>query len=547
MTDSAAQPWWRATTVYQIYPRSFYDSNGDGIGDLQGIIQKLDYIRDLGFETIWISPFFQSPQQDFGYDISDYYAIAPEYGDMTDCDQLIREAHQRKMKIIFDLVMNHTSARHPWFIESASSRDNPKADWYIWKDGKGKQGIRQRSPNNWKSMTGGSGWHYHDRRKQFYWASFLPFQPDLNYHNAEVKQAMFDVVRFWLGKGVDGFRLDIFSAIYKDSLFRDNPFSLYILPADEQLGAYFQHFKYTLNRQESFAFSAELRAVADEFGNPERFLVGEVNGDVPVIKKFCLYDGKPGLQAVFMFRTVSQPFNAQSYRKMVEDFERDFPEPFMPTYVFGNHDRKRSMSRLGGDVAKAKLLALFQFTVRGIPFTYNGEELGMTNVRIPLKAAKDTLAQRYRWVPQHIADLWDESLNRDECRTPFQWTDAPNAGFCPQAVQPWLPVAGNYKTVNAEQEQNDSGSLLNFYKRVIHLRNQTPALQSGKLEIADKLCSKKVFAYYRTSGSKRFLVMLNISESRVKIPGLHGKLLLSTRLQNSVHHYLEPWEGRVLE
>ena len=216
-------PWYHKTTIYQIYPRSFYDSNGDGIGDLQGILQKLDYLHELGFETLWISPFFSSPQADFGYDISNYTDIAPEYGTMSDALQLIEEVHKRGMRIVFDMVMNHTSEEHPWFKESRSSRDNPKADWYLWRD----------KPNNWMSVTGGSGWHYAPERGQYYWASFLPFQPDLNYRNPEVKRTMLDVVRIWLGKGVDGFRLDIFNYIYKGAEFQNKPFSFKLIPSEE--------------------------------------------------------------------------------------------------------------------------------------------------------------------------------------------------------------------------------------------------------------------------------------------------------------------------
>ncbi len=263
--------WWKNTTVYQVYPRSYFDSNGDGIGDLKGIIQKLDYIQDLGFETLWISPFFASPQKDFGYDISNYYSIAPEYGDTAVCSQLISEVHKRNMKIIFDLVMNHTSDEHPWFKESAASRSNAKADWYVWKAGKG--------------MVGGSGWHYNEQRKQFYWASFLGFQPDLNYNNPEVKKAMLDVTAYWLAKGVDGFRLDIFNAIYEDTSFRDNPFRFKLIPDEKDPDGFFQKAKYTVNNPKSFEFATELRSTVDKSGT--KYLVGEVFGEPSVLKKYC--------------------------------------------------------------------------------------------------------------------------------------------------------------------------------------------------------------------------------------------------------------------
>lgn len=539
----SAQEWWHSTTVYQIYPRSFYDTDGDGIGDLQGIINKLDYIKELGFETIWISPFFQSPQQDFGYDISDYYSIAPEYGDHQLCEKLIEEVHRRNMKIVFDLVMNHTSIQHEWFRESSRSRDNPKADWYVWRDGKGKDG--KQPPNNWNAMIGGSGWHYHEARQQFYWSSFLPFQPDLNYYNPEVKRAMLDVARYWLGKGVDGFRLDIFNAIYEDSLFRDNPFSFRLLPSEENPDGFFQEVKYSLNRPESFEFATELRRVAEEFDQPERFLVGEVFGDMSTLHNFCEYNNQPGLNAVFLFSTLSTPFKAEDYQEMVELFERNFPEPFQPTYVFSNHDRQRSFSVLGESVEKAKLLALFQFTVRGIPFTYNGEEIGMKQANIPMSKGKDPLAQYYDWIPQFIVNLFGQSLNRDECRTPMQWDATANAGFCPPSAKPWLPVADDYATVNVKHEQNDPNSLLNFYKRVIRLRNETESLKSGRLEIADVLCTKNIFAYYRISGNEKLLVTLNMSGSELTSAVTMGEVLLSTHKQSELGR-MKAWEGRVV-
>jgi glycosidase len=284
-----SHPWYHTTTIYQIYPRSFYDSNSNGIGDLQGIIQKLDYIEQLGFDTIWISPFFASPQSDFGYDISDYTDIAPEYGTMSDAMQLIDEVHKRGMKIVFDIVMNHTSIEHPWFKESRSSRDNPKADWYLWRD----------KPNNWQSITGGSGWHYCAERNQSYWASFLPIQPDLNYRNPEVKKNMLDIVRFWLDKGVDGFRLDIFNVIFKDAGFRDNPFSFKIMPTEDDPSGFFQEARYTLSLPESFDFAKELRSVCNEFG--EKILLGEVSGNKAIIRRFLGDETNNGLGLVFDF------------------------------------------------------------------------------------------------------------------------------------------------------------------------------------------------------------------------------------------------------
>lgn len=340
---------------------------------------------------------------------------------------MIGEIHARDMKIVFDLVMNHTSDEHDWFRESALGKDNLKVDWYVWKGGKGKNSLKP--PNNWKATIGGSGWHYNQTRKQFYWASFLEFQPDLNYSNPEVKNAMLDVARHWLSKGVDGFRLDIFNSIYEGTSFHDNPGSLKIIPSEESPDGFFQKMKYNVNQEESFVFATELRALIDSFQNPARFTVGEVFGDMETVKKFCTYKGKDGLHAIFLFKTLSTPFNPKKWQKMVEELEHNFPAPFVPTYVFSNHDRRRSITPLGNDVRKAKLLAFFQFTVRGIPFTYNGEELGIEKPTLPLKTGKDPLAQRYRSIPQFMVNWTGQSLNRDECRTPVQWDTTENAGF----------------------------------------------------------------------------------------------------------------------
>ena len=386
-------PWYHKTSIYQIYPRSFYDSNADGIGDIPGIIQKLDYIHQLGFETIWVSPFFSSPQADFGYDISDYTNIAPEYGTLKDALQLIEQVHERGMKIVFDMVLNHTSIEHPWFKESKSSRDNPKADWYIWRD----------KPNNWQSMTGGNGWHYAPERGQFFWASFLSFQADLNYRNPEVKKRMLDTVRFWLNQGVDGYRLDIFNVIYKDAEFRDNPFTFKLVPTENDPSGFFQKAQYTLDQPECFEFSKELRTVCNEFG--ETLLLGEVIGDREIVRKFAGDDRNDGLTLVFDFEMLQFKFTADYFHQLIRDIEAHFPNPFMPVYVFSNHDKRRSIHKLGGDIRKAKLLHMLQLTVRGVPCMYNGEELGMTNSKFPFHTALDPIPHKFIFLPRFVFEL----------------------------------------------------------------------------------------------------------------------------------------------
>lgn len=541
---TSQEVWYKKTAIYQIYPRSFYDTNGDGIGDIKGIIEKLDYIQELGFQAIWISPFFSSPQKDFGYDISDYYNIAPEYGTMQDCEKLIEEAHKHNLKIIFDLVMNHTSEEHEWFKASSSSKENDKANWYVWKDGKGRKG--KRKPNNWKAMIGGSGWHWHEGREQFYWSSFLPFQPDLNYHNPEVKQAMLNVAKYWLQKGVDGFRLDIFNAIYEDESMKNNPFSFKIVPSESNPNGFFQKAKYNINHEKSFQFATELRQVIDSFQNPKRYLIGEVFGDNETLKKFCNYNGKDGLNTVFLFKTLTEKFKAKPYQKMIAEFEKDFSEPFTPVYVYSNHDRKRSISRLNESVEKAKLLAMFQFTVRGIPYTYYGEEIGMTQSYIPLKKGLDPLAQRFKRIPQFLVNMSSESINRDECRTPMQWTTEKNAGFT--TGTPWLPVNENYIETNVKSAFSNDNSLLNFYRKTLKVRSHINALQTGTLEIDTNKCTKRIVAYYRIANEEKYLVLLNMSKKQVTVSNISGKVLLSTHgNNNAVETTMRPYEGRIVK
>lgn len=497
--------WYQNTSIYQIYPRSFYDSNGDGIGDIQGIIQKLDYIKELGFETIWISPFYSSPQEDFGYDISDYYNIAPEYGTMKDAEQLIAEIHQRNMKVVFDMVMNHTSDKHHWFLESKKDKTNPKSDWYIWRD----------KPNNWKSIIGPNGWQYCEERNQYFYTSFLPFQPDLNYRNPEVKKAMFDVCRFWLQKGVDGFRLDIFNCIIKEKDFKNNPFSLFhIIPSEVHPGGNFQIRKYSMNQDENFGLAQELRKVMEEFNEPPRMLLGEVSGEHNTIKQY-LGKKQDGLHLVFLFDILFYKFNAAFFRKKILEYEHHYPAPNIPTAVFSNHDQLRSIHRIKNNQEKAKLLALLQFTMRAVPCVYYGEEIGMTNGKIPLKEGKDPLVNIYSWVPQFVANLLPVGINRDNCRTPMQWNNQKNAGFS-VADETWLPLNEDIEKRNVAEQFADKNSLLNGFKELIFLRNTNPALKSGTIEIVNA-GNKHILAFSRTFKDEKVIVLINFSNTAIRI------------------------------
>jgi oligo-1,6-glucosidase/alpha-glucosidase len=490
-------PWYHKTTIYQIYPRSFSDSNQDGIGDLKGILSKLDYLHELGYETLWISPFFSSPQADLGYDISNYTDIAPEYGTMDDAMQLIGEVHKCGMRIVFDMVMNHTSVEHEWFKESRSSRNNPKADWYLWRN----------KPNNWKSMTGGSGWHYAQERDQYYWSSFLPMQPDLNYRNSEVKKTMLDIVRFWLNKGVDGFRLDIFNVIYKDSEFRDNPFSPRLIPTEEDTSGFFQQAKYTMNQPESFLFARELRSVCNEFG--EKILLGEIQGNTEIIKSYMNESGD-GLGLVFKIEMLNFKFTAEYFRALIGKIDKDFPAPFMPVYVFSNHDRRRSIHRIGEDFRKAKLLHLLQLTVRGVPCMYYGEEIGMTDSKFPFGTALDPIPHKFKFVPRVFLDAIGLTINRDEVRTPMQWDGTKNAGFS-SADKTWLPVHKSYNSVNVEAERKDANSLLNTIHALMKIRRAEISLQEGSLVIVESLPAG-VLGYERIYNNEKIVVLLNFRE-----------------------------------
>ncbi len=547
------EQWWRETTVYQVYPRSFFDANGDGIGDLDGIIQKLDYLKDLGVGAIWFSPFFASPQRDVGYDISDYRSVAPEYGDMETVQRLFAAVHERGMRVVMDMVMNHTSDQHPWFLQSRSSCDNPKRDWYVWRDGSKPGG--KAPPNNWNAMIGGSGWHYDASTDQWYWAQFLPFQPDLNYRNPEVRAEMLDTMRFWLERGVDGFRLDIVNALFEDPEFRDNPMAWRLIPSDDDPRMLFQGSDHTLNHPDTIAFMRDLRAVVDAFPGG-RFLVGEVNASIEQARAHCV-DGR-GLNLVFLFRSLNAALHPVSVRMLVEQYERLFPDPLLPTWVFGNHDRARRISRLRGDLERAKLNAAWQLTARGVPFLYYGDEIGMSQRPIPARESKDALVKRMSWVPQFVYDairaVMGESINRDECRTPMQWDSSETVGFCPPGASPWLPPPASTDGRTVADQTGDPDSLLECYRRFLQARRANPALHRGDLSLIDSRQIKyPVVGWRRTVDGRQVFVLLNVSRRRHKTrnPAPGGTLVVSTDARRTevaeAELVLAPWEGVVVE
>lgn len=536
--------WWKETTIYQIYPRSYKDSNSDGIGDLQGIISKLNYIKELGFETIWISPFFSSPKKDWGYDVCDYLNIDPDYGNLNDAEELIEHVHRREMRILFDLVLNHTSDQHPWFLESRRSRENPKRDWYIWRDGRG-----YRPPNNWKSIVGGSGWHYDQGTDQWYYASFLPFQPDLNYRNPEVVQEMFNIAKYWLDRGVDGFRLDIFHTIFKDEQFRDNPFSLQPFPVDFMAG-YFQKWKYNLNQPETIDLSINFRKLIDSY-SPERILLGEIYADDVTIRKY-LGRVNDGLNLVFLWDLMDLKPEAGFLRNVIRKYELHYPQPATPIYVFGNHDRKRLMSRVDEDTRIASLLTLFQFTARGVPVTYYGEEIGMSEGKLTQSTLKDPIGRKFKRVPQFLLNWLDLYVNRDGCRTPMQWDDNENGGFTDPGVTPWLPINKNYEQVNVKVELEGLGSLLIIYRELLRIRRENKALQKGVIELIEPSGNNdQLLAFKRKLENEKVLVLINFGESECIYPNninLENELFRFGKYRHSEQGFiiLLPKSGLVL-
>lgn len=512
--------------IYQVYPRSFHDSNDDGIGDLKGIVEKLDYLRWLGVDAVWLSPIFKSPMVDFGYDVSDYRDIDPVFGTMDDFDLLLEEAHKRGIKVILDQVYNHTSDQHPWFLESKSSRTNPKADWYIWTDGE-----PGKPPNNWRSFFGGSAWEWCEERKQYYLHLFAKEQPDLNWRNPQVREAILETIEFWLQKGVDGFRFDVVNMFYKDAWFRDNP-----IGEDGQ-----QYNVFNIDRPETLLAVEEIQELVERY--PDRVTIGEVAS--PMGFYAYLEYTKPGrLNLAFNFEFMHVPeFKASLFRKMVEDTERIFGDLSWPCYVLGNHDTRRVRSRYDGEnsIERCKLLATMLLTLRGTAFIYYGEEIGMEETVIPYEEIQDPEGK----------NLWPEKPGRDGCRTPMQWDDSQYAGF--SRVKPWLPVNENKSEVNVAHQESDPNSLLNHYRSLIKLRKDYEVLKWGKLQVLES--SREVFAYLRSWRGKRIVVVLNFLGETISA-GLQlsekAQVLHSNRRQPgevcSLHDLkLHPYEALVME
>ena len=493
--QAANDPWWKHAVIYEIYPRSFQDSNGDGVGDINGITQRLDYLRDLGVDAIWITPMYPSPQIDFGYDIADYTAIDPQYGTMADFDRLVKEAKARNIRVIMDFVANHTSDQNPWFIESRSSRTNPKHDWYIWRDGKGPG----QPPNNWLSWFGHSAWTFDAKSGQYYYHYFYPQQPDLNWRNPQVRQAMMDVLRFWMDRGVAGFRIDAVSRLYEDPNLHDDP----LLPGKNAYGDPNIEHKYTDNLPEVHDSLREMRQVVDQYpGNP--VLISEA--DEPNIDELTkMYGSKLDeiqLPMDFQVADVNQ-LSAVRFRELIDQIDHNAVGG-QPYFFFNNHDQDRTWNRYGDGVHNddiAKLMAALLLTTRATPQMYYGEEIGM--VTTPPTRKED--------VKDPIGKIgWPKEKGRDGERTPMQWNTSKNAGFSTSA-KPWLPVPMSYTKRNVAVEGKDPNSILNFYKRLIVLRRDQLALRDGSYQALNRE-DADVLSYLRKNpqSGESVLVVLNM-------------------------------------
>lgn len=481
--------WWHTGTIYQVYPRSFQDSNGDGIGDLQGIRQRLDYLQWLGIDAIWLSPIFPSPMADFGYDIADYVGIDPIFGTLADFDELIEVVHGRGMKLILDLVPNHSSDRHPWFLESRSSRHSPKRDWYIWQDAAPHGGV----PNNWRSVFGGSGWEWDEHTGQYYYHGFLKEQPDLNWRNPQVVEAMLEVMRFWLNKGVDGFRVDVMWHMIKDAQLRDNPVNegyLDHMPDYDQLIPL-----YSTEQPEVHEIVRQMRRVMDDY--PGRMMIGEIY--LPLEQLMAYYGiNNDEAHLPFNFQLLSLPWDGEVITQAIEAYEAALPGDGWPNWVLGNHDRPRIATRVGTD--QARIAAMLLLTLRGTPTIYYGDEIGMADVFIPKGEIQD---------PQGL-NMPEKDLSRDPCRTPMQWSPAANGGF--SESKPWLRLGDDVTERNVEHQQKVDDSMLSLYRRLISLRKKEPSLSQGVYRPLS--ADPYLVAYIREqAGSSSFLVVLNLSDA----------------------------------
>jgi alpha-glucosidase len=493
--------WWQKGVIYQVYPRSFADSNGDGVGDLAGVTARLDYLVDLGVDAVWLSPIFTSPMADFGYDVADYCGIDPRFGTMADFDRLREAAHARGLKLLLDFVPNHSSSEHPWFLESRTSRENPKRDWYIWRDPAPDGGP----PNNWQSFFGGSAWERDDATGQYYLHQFLKEQPELNWRNPDLRAAMLDAMRFWFDRGVDGFRIDVLWLAIKAPDCPDNPANPDWREGMQDIDRLLP--VHSADQPEMAEVIAAMRAVAD--GYPERVLIGEIY--LPIPRLVAYYgEGGNGVHLPFNFHLLDARWNAGALARLIADYEGALPADGWPNWVLGNHDKPRVASRVGRDQAAVAMMLLL--TLRGTPTLYQGDELGIANVPVPPERVRD---------PQALREP-DTAFNRDCVRSPMPWDASDHAGF--SAVEPWLPLNADWAARNVAAQRDDRGSMLNFTRTLLQLRRAHPALSVGSWHpVASE---GAVLAYERRHGDDRLLVALNLSDTpqTLALPGWANNL-----------------------
>jgi alpha-glucosidase len=502
--------WWRGAVIYQIYPRSFLDTNGDGVGDLPGIIKRLDYVAGLGVDAIWIAPFYRSPMADFGYDIADYRSVDPLFGTLADFDRLLDKAHALKLKVMIDQVPSHTSVEHAWFRESRESRDNPKADWYVWADPR-EDGT---APNNWLSIFGGPAWKWEPRRQQYYLHNFLTQQPDLNFHNPAVRAAVLDDIRFWLDKGVDGLRLDAINFCFHDAELRDNPPK----PASQRTGRGFspdnpyayQYHRYNNTRPENLAFLEEIRALLDRY--PGVAALGEISAE-DSLTTIAEYTRGMRLHMGYSFELLTDDFSAAYIRETVSRLDAKMDGGW-PCWAISNHDVERVLSRWGGNQPSAplaNLLTAMLCSLRGPACVYQGEELGLTEAEVPYEALRD---------PFGIA-FWPQFKGRDGCRTPMPWQAEANGGFT--SGTPWLPVPREHLDLAVAVQTGNPVSTLNSFRIFMHWRRAHPALRSGTISFIDT--PEPVLAFTRSADAENLLVAFNLSDhaAELELPPL-GKI-----------------------
>ena len=505
--SEAVLPWWKGAAIYQVYPRSFADSNDDGVGDLPGVTARLDYVASLGVDAVWLSPFFTSPMCDFGYDVADYRGVDPIFGSLEDFDRLVERAHALNLKVIIDQVYSHSSDQHAWFQESRSSRTNPKADWYVWADAK----ADGSPPTNWQSVFGGPAWSWDARRGQYYLHNFLPEQPDLNVHDPGVQQALLDVARFWLDRGVDGFRLDAINFAMHDPRLLDNPPA----PAGGKRSRPFdfQQHIYNQSHADIAPFLERLRALTDGYGG--RFTLAEVGGDHALGEMQAFTAGNRRLNSAYGFDFL---YADQLTAELVARVARNWPEDAgWPTWAFENHDAPRAISRWAGDhdreqVARVKMLLLC--SLRGSIILYQGEELGLPQVEVPFDQLQD---------PEAIAN-WPLTLSRDGARTPMPWSsDAPNLGF--SHVKPWLPPGEEHARLAVDEQHLAAQSMLNFTRTCLKLRSAHPALHHGTLRI--RAAGEQLLVFDREESGERLRCSFNLSGSAVDRPGTGSSELIA--------------------